>query len=602
MCRLLRSILQNIRNPAMSQPKASAKPDAAGHAAPKAKIRRPSRAMLAAGLTIVCILSTAVFLLGLEYVRGPEALGLILPFLVMEALHVVLGLIALVYYLLSGRRLALAWIPLYFGLFIAVHVMVASGRLQWQADAPLASMTESLFRPQSARLRALIFGPHPPPGDLVEPIRQAVASGAGVDIRDYRTGITPLIWAVHRGQADLVELFLAHGADPNRHTPETSPLLAAASRKQSGIAARLLDAGADVAYRDQGGRSPLSEALHNRDTVLIRLLAEHKADLNESQEHDQSFPLLYAVRSEWGEGVSLLLSLGADPNRFGGDPPAPLLMLALHEGSDDIAQRLLDGGADANQADSRGEQPLPMLLEQLRRETNRRAERLAVVRYRLAQRQGRTLPPPEPSPPDDASARKRLVWAQSKIDLLEALVAHGAQFPQDGAGFMLRNAVDTPDQVGALLLAGADPRARAPQDELPLAVALKQGRIQSAQLLLEAGADPNAEDPRLGLPLSLAVAADRAATVGMLLAAGADPNRRPQTRLRAVAAEAAAFHRLTPVELAFLLARVDAARKLLAAGGQVPADAEKLLRARTMPPKSEAQIKAMRALLQGAPS
>ena len=31
-------------------------------------------------------------------------------------------------------------------------------------------------------------------------------------------------------------------------------------------------------------------------------------------------------------------------------------------------------------------------------------------------------------------------------------------------------------------------------------------------------------------------------------------------------------------------------------------DPEKLLRARTMPPKSEAQIKAMRALLQGAPS
>jgi len=586
----------------MSQPKASAKPDAAAHAAPGAKTRRPSRAVLAAGMTIVCILSTAVSLLGLEYVRGPEALGLIVPFLVMEALHVVLGLIALVFYLLSGRRLALAWIPLYFGLYIAVHVMVANGRLQWQADAPLASMTESLFRPQSARLRGLIFGPHPPPGDLVEPIRQAVASGADVDIRDYRTGITPLIWAAHRGQADLVELFLAHGADPNRHTPEMSPLLAAASRQQSGIAARLLDAGADVAYHDRGGRSPLSEALHNRDTVLIRLLAEHKADLDASLEHGQSFPLLYAVQAEWGEGVSLLLALGADPNQAGGDPPAPPLVRALYEGLDDIARRLLDGGADSNRADSRGERPLPLLLEQLRRETNRRAERLAVVRYRLALRQGRTLPPPAPSAPDDPPARKRLAWAESKIALLEALVAHGAQFPQEGAGFMLRNAVDTPDQVGALLLAGADPQARAPQDELPLAVALNQGRDQSAQLLLGAGADPNAEDPRLGLPLSLAVATDRAAAIDMLLAAGADPNRRPQTKLRAVAAETAAFHRLTPVELAFLLARADAARKLLAAGGQVPADAEKLLRTRTMPPKTEAQIKAMQALLHGAPS
>jgi len=46
--------------------------------------------------------------------------------------------------------------------------------------------------------------------------------------------------------------------------------------------------------------------------------------------------------------------------------------------------------------------------------------------------------------------------------------------------------------------------------------------------------------------------------------------------------------------------REQAARKMLAAGGLVPAEAEKLLRTRTLPPKSEAQIEATRALLTGS--
>ena len=54
-------------------------------------------------------------------------------------------------------------------------------------------------------------------------IEQAVASGD--NLNELEGGMTPLLWAVYRGDVAAVRLLLESGADPNtRPNPNDSPL------------------------------------------------------------------------------------------------------------------------------------------------------------------------------------------------------------------------------------------------------------------------------------------------------------------------------------------------------------------------------------------
>jgi len=54
-------------------------------------------------------------------------------------------------------------------------------------------------------------------------IKNAIASGD--DLNAFHGGMTPLLWAVFRGDIDAVRLLLESGADPNlRQSPSDSAL------------------------------------------------------------------------------------------------------------------------------------------------------------------------------------------------------------------------------------------------------------------------------------------------------------------------------------------------------------------------------------------
>lgn len=54
-------------------------------------------------------------------------------------------------------------------------------------------------------------------------VKQAIASGD--NLNELNDGMTPLLWAVFRGDIDVVRLLLESGADPNvRPNPSDSPL------------------------------------------------------------------------------------------------------------------------------------------------------------------------------------------------------------------------------------------------------------------------------------------------------------------------------------------------------------------------------------------
>ena len=52
-------------------------------------------------------------------------------------------------------------------------------------------------------------------------IRKAVASG--VDLNEIENGMTPLLFAIYRGDLDVVRLLLDNGADPNLRPDPSDP-------------------------------------------------------------------------------------------------------------------------------------------------------------------------------------------------------------------------------------------------------------------------------------------------------------------------------------------------------------------------------------------
>ncbi len=94
-------------------------------------------------------------------------------------------------------------------------------------------------------------------------------------------GFTLLHLAAFFGQPEIAAMLLAAGADANaeaRNTMRVRPLHSAAAADQTRIALALIEHGADVHARQQGGFTPLHAAAQNGNIELVRALLEHGAD------------------------------------------------------------------------------------------------------------------------------------------------------------------------------------------------------------------------------------------------------------------------------------------------------------------------------------
>ncbi|RKR88171.1 ankyrin repeat protein [Micromonospora pisi] len=99
----------------------------------------------------------------------------------------------------------------------------------------------------------------------VDLIRQRLAAGVPVSMRERREGYTPLHFAAQDGAAAAVDALLSAGADVDALSNRgQSPLWLAvmnSRRAPDGVVVRtLLEHGADRNLRDQGGQSPLELA------------------------------------------------------------------------------------------------------------------------------------------------------------------------------------------------------------------------------------------------------------------------------------------------------------------------------------------------------
>ena len=179
-------------------------------------------------------------------------------------------------------------------------------------------------------------------------------------------GSTPLQWAAHWNDLEMVKALLAAGAKPtaaNRYG--VTPLHEAATIGSAPVLSALLRAGAkpDSAYGE--GETALMLAARSGNVDSVKLLLEANADVNAAEKFRGQTALMLAANENHAEVVNALLAAGARPNTrsveytfqkltggAGGiihDRPQggiTALMLAARQGALEAGTALVSGGAD----------------------------------------------------------------------------------------------------------------------------------------------------------------------------------------------------------------------------------------------------------------
>ena len=229
-------------------------------------------------------------------------------------------------------------------------------------------------------------------------------------------GNRPLHDAAWRENPIFVKTLIEAGADPNvRDSFGNTPLHYAAHNANPTIAALLLDAGADPNARGQLGKTPLDEALKQNNRAVADLLLEG---------------------SGTATAKAKVRTLSFDPNERDMDGRTSLHRAAAERDSLRASRHCSKAGADPNARDKFGQNASAL------------GPRSGVTRSRHRRCPGGRRSPPERTGRErrDPAASWQLRWNSS------------------------------PEVVGALLKAGANPNARDKRKKTPLHRAVPSGQ------------------------------------------------------------------------------------------------------------------------------
>lgn len=209
----------------------------------------------------------------------------------------------------------------------------------------------------------------------VDAVKQLLAAGADINGQNA-FGATPLIWAAT--DIEKVRLLLDAGANPNlaSKTGRTPLFVAAMTEGNAAVVRMLLAKGADIKARDTFGSTILVAAAIGNDLEIIRLALDAGIDVNAAPVTNFT-PLIAASYHGNAEAVRLLLAKGARANAVAERPglfpienpkSGPLALskvTALHAAapnSYETVKLLVDAGADVNAKDGRAMTPLMLAV------------------------------------------------------------------------------------------------------------------------------------------------------------------------------------------------------------------------------------------------
>ncbi len=172
-----------------------------------------------------------------------------------------------------------------------------------------------------------------------------LAKDASVDARDV-SGCTPLYYAVSRGKIEVAELLISKGAYIDATGKDGNALIFEAmssdgmdSARSRRVAGLLVSNGADV--------SPVHWAAFEGDVQKVKELLDQGVNVNSQNTRlDGGTPLYFAVTGTQEKVIRLLLARDADVNARTRGGETALHAAARCNSTTDIAELLIDHGAD----------------------------------------------------------------------------------------------------------------------------------------------------------------------------------------------------------------------------------------------------------------
>ena len=334
---------------------------------------------------------------------------------------------------------------------------------------------------------------------------------------------TDILQAAVHGQAALLRDLLQRGGNPSAvATNGMSALAFALASKSSETVGVLVKAGADVHWKDPGGRGILGYAVSGNDVESLRLLVAAGVD-PKAAEINHGTLLHLAATQDRPDVIRALLDDGVDPNQRD-DYGVSALDVAAGDGRLESARVLLERGAWPYPIDTFGDTAVTAAKKNIKDPAQAAAVVTLLVSHG-APADGKNRPI------DDA-----YLDAVHRGDLIQvkAALAHGAdvnarrrfsmELPVSEAGSL---AAPHPDVLAYLIDHGLNIHACSSYGFNAMHTAAgRGGSVQSIELLAKHGLDVNLKSKNGVTPLAMAVNLNQPSAVKALLALGADATSR----------------------------------------------------------------------------